>query len=247
VRVVREQPLGEFPLHRQPEWTAAFPWLVQGTTGRGAEGLDMGLFGNTPTGLVQARWRRLHEVTGMEAVLHARQVHGAEVLWQDQLPAGLTIVEGRDGHATSARGLLLTVSVADCVPVFLVSPKPLAICLLHAGWRGTAGGIIERGIELLRNRLSTLPEHLHLHAGPAICGGCYEVGGEVLAALRLASPAARGLLDLRAVIATRALAAGIPAANVTLSGHCTRHGDVDFWSHRSGFRERQVGVLGIRS
>jgi YfiH family protein len=247
VRVVREQSLGEFPLLRQPEWTAAFPWLVQGTTGRGADGLDMGLFGHTPTGLAQARWRLLREVTGMEAALHARQVHGAAVVWQDQLPAGLTIVEQRDGHATSARGMLLTVSVADCVPVFLVSTHPLAICLLHAGWRGTAAGVLEAGVELLRQRAASRPEQLHLHAGPAICGNCYEVGPEVMAALQLPAPAGRCLLDLRALIASRALAAGIPASNITLSGHCTRHGDVGFWSHRGGCRERQVGVLGIRS
>jgi hypothetical protein len=43
-------------------------------------------------------------------------------------------------------GVLLTVSVADCVPVWLVEPESRAVALLHAGWRGVAAGILEAGL-----------------------------------------------------------------------------------------------------
>ena len=49
---------------------------------------------------------------------------------------------------TTAPGVLLTVTVADCVPVYLVVPGR-GVALLHAGWRGTAGGILRAGVERL--------------------------------------------------------------------------------------------------
>ena len=51
-----------------------------------------------------------------------------------------------------ARVSLLLVTVADCVPIYLVAPAKGAIALLHAGWRGTAAGILANGLELLRRR-----------------------------------------------------------------------------------------------
>ena len=41
---------GDVPLWVQPEWEERFPWLVQGTTGRGGgeEPFDLGLSGAQP-------------------------------------------------------------------------------------------------------------------------------------------------------------------------------------------------------
>ncbi|HEX6038211.1 hypothetical protein, partial [Longimicrobium sp.] len=60
VRVVAEQRMdGDVPLWVQPEWAERFPWLVQGTTGRGGgdEAFDLGLAGAQPVGRVMDRWR----------------------------------------------------------------------------------------------------------------------------------------------------------------------------------------------
>jgi len=247
VRLVHELPAGEFPLYTHAEWNAAFPWLVQGTTGRGEDGLDLGLFGALPSGLVQERWRRLRQVTGLAAATHGWQVHGTTVAWHDAPRSGLVILDATDGHATQTPGLLLTVSVADCVPIFLVAARARAVALLHGGWRGVAAGILEAGIELLAARTGCSVGELHLHCGPAICGSCYQVGGEVPVALGLEQATEKTVyLDLRAVIAQRALRAGLQAPQVTRSAHCTRCGEGWFWSHRGGCRERQLGVAGIR-
>jgi hypothetical protein len=246
VRQVREVPAADGALWVQPEWRARFPWLVQGTTGRAGEGGDLGLFGTVPTAEAQARWRTLRERTGMKGAAHARQVHGARVLWHGAPVAGVLVADDADGHATPVPGLLLTVSVADCVPISILDPGRRALALLHGGWRGVAGGILEAGMACLRERAGSGVDALELHCGPAICGRCYQVGPEVAAALGMEADGPVQL-DLRAAIAARATAAGIDPARITLSGHCTRCGDGAFWSHRAGCRERQLGVLGIRA
>lgn len=246
IRRVTETRMGDFPLYVHPDWASWWPWLVQGTTARGEQGLDLGLFGAVPVAEAMAAWRRLREAAGLGSAVHARQVHGANLLWH-AAPCGVLVLhDGADGHATAAPDLLLTVSVADCVPIFMVSPDRRAVALLHGGWRGIAAGILEAGIELLCARTGGRPGELHVHCGPAICGACYEVGPEVASALGMDTDGRKAHVDMRGHLAARARAAGIGADRITASAHCTRCGDGVFWSHRGGSTQRQLGVLGVR-
>lgn len=240
VRVVSERAarVAGRALSPVPGWDEAFPWLVHGTTG---DDVDLGLFGATPVGEALGRWRALRTELGASRAVHSEQVHGAEVLVHEAAEPGLLIGRGYDGHVTAVPGTLLTVSIADCVPIFLVDPVRRRIGLLHGGWRGTAVGVVERGIAALGGD----PAAIHAHLGPAICGACYEVGPEVHAALGLPAPGGRSPVDLRAVQTHRLVAAGIPPGQGTVSDRCTRCGD-GFFSHRAGSRGRQLGVLAIR-
>lgn len=239
---------GPVPLFVHPGWSARFDWLVQGTTGRGApDDFDLRLSGATPASTALGRWRRLRESLGMPRIVHAGQVHGARVLRHPTgEPAGLFLAEAADGHATRADGVLLTVTVADCIPISLVDPTRRALALLHGGWRGVAAGIIEEGVATLHELAGTSPEDLFLHLGPAICGACYEVGPEVYTALRCEAPPENRPIDLRAIAADRAAALGIAPERISISAHCTRCHGAPFFSHRAGSSGRQVGVLGIR-
>lgn len=229
-------------------WATELPWLVQGTTTRGAPAneFDLGLFGGgSPNDLVHERWNRLLAATGMRAAVHARQVHEADVRLHGETSAGLSIVSPCDGHVTSEAGLLLAVTTADCVPIFVVDPEERAVAVLHAGWRGTAAGVLERGLAVVLGGSDA--RGLRVHLGPAICGDCYEVGPEVFEALGEPVPSIAAMLDLRDVLARRALEAGVDASNVTVSDHCTRCTGSGLFSHRGGDRGRQVGYLGIRA
>lgn len=252
-RAVAEIPAGaDLPLWTHPEWQARFPWLVQGVTGRGgaAEPFDLGLFGNQPVGAAMGRWERLRAATEMRRAVHSRQVHGAElrVHGAGDEP-GLLIGSGHDGHLTRAPGVLLTVSVADCVPVYVVDAATRAIALVHAGWRGVAAGIVERALTRLRSWHAAGPEEVWLHCGPSICGECYEVGPEVHAVIHpnVEPPPAPTPIDLRAAIAQRVQGLGVSPEGVTVSAHCTRCGPGGFFSHRGGSAARQMGYLGLRS
>ena len=75
------------------------------------------------------------------------QVHGTEVRAVGP-GQGWVQCEGIDGWVTTSPGVLLTVTVADCIPVYLAVPGR-GVALLHAGWRGTAAGILERGVARL--------------------------------------------------------------------------------------------------
>ena len=227
------------PWYPVPGWDR-FPWAAHGTTGAGPDA-DFGLFGAGPAGPVLERWRRLQAALGADRAVHSHQVHGAAVMRHGDGAPGLLVARGYDGHVTGTAGTLLTVSVADCVPLYLLAPARRRLALLHGGWRGTAAGIVEAGL----GALECDPGDVVAHLGPAICGRCYEVGPEVHEALGLPVPPAPLPVDLRAAQAGRLRAAGVPAGQVTVSAHCTRCGE-GFFSHRAGDRERQLGVLAVR-
>jgi polyphenol oxidase len=251
VSTVAERPAGgAVPLWVHPEWEARFPWLAQGTTGRGSgdEPFDLGLSGAQPVGRVLDRWRSLLAMMEMSTAVHARQVHQAD-LWihREAGSPGILVMDGVDGHVTDRACVLLSVGIADCAPVSIVDPERRVVALVHAGWRGTAAGIVERGINRIVESWQSAPERLWLHCGPAICGACYEVGPEVHAAIHpdRPVPSTNTPIDVRAAIVERALGIGLPATQITISAHCTRCGDRDFFSHRGGDKARQMGVLGI--
>lgn len=240
---IREEPAaGAIPLFVHPTWRRELDWVVQGTTGRGTDSsADMGLFGATPVVETMRRWRTLRTDLSMRRAVHSLQVHEDRILVHGDGPPGLAVSEGFDGHVTDRSGLLLTVSVADCVPIFLVAPAARRIAILHGGWRGTARRILHAGLD----RLSGDSADIHVHLGPAICGRCYEVGPEVHEALGLPAPAGPAPVDVRAVLARQAVDAGVAPDHISISEHCTRCGD-GFFSHRAGEPGRQLGVLGLR-
>ena len=140
----------------------------------------------------------------------------------------------------------MAVTLADCVPVFLADPARRAVGLLHAGWRGTAAGVLEEGVGAMGSAFGSDAGDLFAHLGPAICGRCYEVGPEVFEALGAAPPAGPAPLDLRSVLARRALAAGVRAGRLSASEECTLCGDGRYYSHRRGDDGRHLAYIGIR-
>lgn len=209
------------------------------TTGRAAGNFSTA--GSEPVGEVMARWDALRAELrpGGPRLATARQVHGSRVIVHDGDWQGWLRGDEADGHVAPERGTGMAVSVADCVPVFIAHPSGAA-ALLHSGWRGTVARIIERGIAALTARGIPTAE-LRVHLGPAICGRCYEVSADVYERLTGMRPPSSRSVDLRAVIADHARAAGV--RHITISDRCTRCHNDRFFSHRAGDAGRQLGVL----
>ena len=240
---------GPVPLWEVPGWRERYG-VTAGITGRGSDPaapFDLGLWTENPVRQVMERWRRFRaHFSSHQSFVMSHQVHGDRVHWHDGVRPGWTILEGADGHATAVPGCLLLVTVADCVPVYLVAPRQRAVALLHAGWRGTAAGIVARGAEVLRERTGVTPSDMVMHIGIGICGPCYEVGSEVMAAVgRPADGPGPWHLDLRSALREQAHRLGV--ADVTVSSHCTACERAHFFSHRgSGGRDgRMVAYLGF--
>lgn len=203
---------------------------------------SFGLGSQEPVAEVMNRWSALMDdcrAVGTPALASAGQIHGADIETHAVGWRGWLRGKDRDGHVTASAGVAMAVTIADCTPVFLAHPDG-TLAMLHAGWRGTAANILERGILAMRTLGATTGELL-VHFGPSICGSCYEVGPEVIEAVRGEKVAGNALLDVRANLAERAERAG--CRNISISRWCTRCHRDRFFSHRAGDTGRQLGVL----
>ncbi len=101
-----------------------------------------------------------------------KQVHGTSVVWIESTAAAVP-----EGDAVLSRrpGSVCAVMVADCLPVFLCDAAGTAVGIVHAGWRGLAGGIIEQSVAAMQ----VDPGKLMVWLGPAIGPDHFEVGADV--------------------------------------------------------------------
>ena len=134
-----------------------------------------------------------------------------------------------DGAATHVEDpAWLMVKTADCVPLLLIDPDTRHYAALHAGWRGTAQGILPRLLSSWKKQGSSL-SGVRMELGPHIRACCYEVGQDCLdqfshEALKHGAVPVNGghHLNLGAVLSQQAIDLGVAAANIQVSDQCTR-------------------------
>ena len=221
---------------RLPGAAVAFSTRNGGVSRGPYESLNLGVLTDDDPDAVAENRRLLAAAVGAErdGIAMGWQVHGTQLREWHGAPAAEQL-QKVDGHLTTRAGIPLLVLVADCLPVALAGGGRVA--MLHCGWRGLAGGILERALE----RFSRPPAAA---LGPAIGPCCYEVGPEVLAAFEPLEGVARGrMLDLKAVAWRKLAAVGVE--QVEDAAYCTSCRPDLFFSHRrdGGVTGRQGGLV----
>ncbi|HTU77588.1 MAG TPA: polyphenol oxidase family protein [Solirubrobacteraceae bacterium] len=216
-------------------------------TTRAAGNLSTGAGAGAERGLEHRA--QLCERLGVRWLCAGAQVHGADVHVIERVAGagGTPLAIDADGHATSLREVGAMVMCADCLPVAIGCTG--AVAMLHAGWRGLAAGVLERGVRALRELSGG--RRLLAIVGPGAGACCYEVGAEVRSAFAggfvegraeaREGRRERARIDLRAIARERLLAAGVrEVRDVDACTIC----DARFFSHRrEGERAgRQAGI-----
>ena len=224
--------VGEHLAIALPGGTALFTTRRGGVSEGPYASLNLGLKTDDDPERVRANREKVARLVGGR-VAQPHQVHGMRVVTAD--PDAGTAPDA-DGQVTAEPGVAPVVLVADCLPVALVAPEGVA--MLHAGWRGLAGGLLDEGVRALRALGAT---RMAAAIGPGAGACCYEVGPEVHAAFGIDDPPDRRL-DLKAIARERLEAAGVD--EVHDCGLCTMCDPERFFSHRrdGGVTGRQAGV-----
>ncbi|MFB3922636.1 MAG: peptidoglycan editing factor PgeF [Terriglobia bacterium] len=183
---------------------ADFPWLLHAFSTRSggfskgtARGLNLGFIAaDSRAHVLRNRREFLSRLGAAEYVLASlRQTHSVHIYQvakkrkTEYRPSGYALPEPPPDHATVGDALvtdepeiLLSVRVADCLPILLVDPRRRAVAAVHAGWRGTLARIAEKTVAVMRLIFGSDPRDLHAAIGPGIRSCCYAVGEEVVAA-----------------------------------------------------------------
>ncbi len=159
-----------------------------------------------------------------------------------------------DAVVTKEVGVLIGVRVADCVPVLIHEKEKGVIGVVHAGWRGTAAGILKKTLSFITERYICGTKGLYVAIGPSIKGCSYAVDHAVNEAVIRATgegnyyskKGEKFFLDLPSANKYQALSLGIPESNIWVSEECTYCNPDKFYSYRyaGGSTGRQGAFIG---
>nr|WP_096031216.1 peptidoglycan editing factor PgeF [Caballeronia fortuita] len=225
----------------------------------GAGGLNLGFSsGDAPEAVTENR-RRALALTGSRNAAWLEQIHGTQV--EDAHTIIERLARGErtraDASATDRAGVVCVVMTADCLPVLLCDDEGRAVGAAHAGWRGLAGGIVEKTGERVANLAGVPSSKLNAFLGPAIGPQAFEVGEDVLDAFVAAARAqrrdataaafaplggtpAKYLADIYALARLRLADLGIDDSRIHGGTLCTVIEKERFYSYR---RDRVTGRM----
>lgn len=239
----------------QPRQLSAFPTIVCAVSTRlgGVSPVPLGMnlsynVGDDPANVDANRKRFFGSLQiSTDRLAFPRQVHSSTVRRADA-PGSY---DATDGLLTDRKNLWLVVSVADCTPVFVFDRQQNVVAAFHAGWRGSAAGIVGRGVQTMKAEYGSHPSDLYAFIGPSAGSCCYEVGAEVAERFDDSIVLKRNgsfYVDLKKENRRQLVESEIPENQIETSEHCTICGDTLFHSYR---RERErsgrmMGVIGLK-
>jgi len=127
-----------------------------------------------------------------------------------------------DGLVADAAGLILTVTVADCFPIYFFNQVSRAVGLVHSGWRGTAANIAGEAVKVMPGN----PTDVIAGIGPGIQGCHFEIKEDILEKFFQYPEAINHhgnkiFIDLPKIISRQLISAGLKHQNIENCGECT--------------------------
>ena len=213
------------------------------------QGLNLGMQVGDDASLVESNRAWLKQQSKMPTdPVWLNQTHSTDVVTVLEPVAN---VLDADGAYTTATGVVCSTMTADCLPVILTDTKGTQVGVVHAGWRGLAGGILENAVAKFSNLDSDNPIIAWL--GPAIGKDAFEVGNDVLDAFVRFDPQAKlafkaksepdkWLANMSQLATQRLMKVGV--TSVTDSNLCTYANSDAFYSYRrDGITGRQATFI----
>lgn len=111
-------------------------------------------------------------------VVSSALVHGSNV-------AVISVTDDRnqfaacDALVTDRKDIFLSMTAADCFPVYLYDPVKGVIALVHGGWRGVAANVLENTVKAMQECFLSDPTEIMAYVGPGLLPCHYEVSDDV--------------------------------------------------------------------
>lgn len=194
---------------------------------------------------------------GLDAsrTVSAGAVHENKVSVVDEENIGQTI-ENTDGLITSASNVILTVTAADCLPIYFFGENKYTdkrknkkiIGLAHAGWRGVAKNIVREMFKKMQAEFGMNPIDVSVKIGPHIKSCHFEIKKDVedqFAEYKncITREGDTVRLDLAAVVTRQLKAEGVCSEKISVSNECTYCLDKKYFSFRRDKPEKLEVML----
>ncbi|MQA99507.1 MAG: hypothetical protein GEU78_04340 [Actinobacteria bacterium] len=217
-------------------WLVAFTDRTGGTSHRPYDSLNLSGRVGDDDASVQANRDAVGEALSFdpERLVLANQVHGSNLL--EVAPRDAGVLGAADVLVVRKPGPIAAILTADCAPVAVAGGDALAIA--HAGWRGLAGGAIERAIQAVGDPIAAW-------VGPCIHSCCYTVGADVVERFRDGGLPVEAPDRVDPARAAEAILRRSGVERLSIATECTSCDPRYFSYRRDGVTGRQAGLVAL--
>jgi polyphenol oxidase len=164
------------------------------------------------------------------------------------------VISGADGLVSNSKNIYLSVTSADCLPIFLFDPKKEIVGMIHAGWRSLEKDILANALKKIK-MLGGSPQGTLAGIGPSICQKHYEVAPEISEKFSkfpedIKQADNKLFLDIKKIAQLQLFKLGIKKENIEISPECTFELPTKYFSARRDKKKEvaaMIALIGLRS
>jgi len=136
------------------------------------------------------------------------------------------VIENIDGLITNIKDLYLSITAADCLPIYFYDFKKEVIGIAHAGWLGVLKNISGKMIAAAINKYSSNPKDIQVYIGPHIQKCHFEVKDDVARKFikykdAIIKKDSKIFINLSEVAKEQLVKARVLEKNINISHECT--------------------------
>jgi YfiH family protein len=121
------------------------------------------------------------EQHNIPSVVVLEQIHADIGICIDDALGKSSLLEYQgDFLITQRKNIALAVLTADCVPLVLIDDVHNAVAIVHAGWKGSFAGVLDKALQAMHEKYQTDYSDIKVVFGPSARSCCYEVSWEFI-------------------------------------------------------------------
>lgn len=164
-------------------------------------------------------------------------------------------IDNCDGLITNEKGIILSVTAADCLPIYFYDEVKQVVGVVHAGWKGVLLNIAKETVVQMIKNYDSNPSDIFVYVGPHIQKCHFEVSYEDIDKYKdhkyaIIKERGQYFVDLKGIVENQLIDVNVKKEQIEISKKCTFCEQQDYFSFRRDkpqLVEAQIAYIGLKT